>query len=486
MIYPKLSKFSQVKTMTFAQSNANNLFLRFRLAQLLKSSGIVKEKGYGTLEMLFMMLLMILERSRSLYSGIINLQITKQKTPLNNMLNNEHYNWRKLLYLVVKRFTFLCPVRDGKISVLIIDDTAKEKSGRKGESISWFYDHCHKAFFMGFQVITAVLSNGSTAIPIDFELKIGKSRVKHASKSDYHKGTHTEQRERMAKKKKTDIAIQMIKRAIQRRLNFRYLLWDSWYNNSQSLRFVFETLKNKHIDLIAMLKRDAQKYLFQGKYLTSKEIYRKISKWTCHKETGILYKSAIVTVLDKKSHVNPLQQEPLGEIRMCFYKYPNQKRFKIIISTDTELNEMEVLALYLRRWAVEVVFKDLKQHFGFNQSKSSKYAPQIADLTIRCVFYIMFCSLRESNPEKSTEQLIFEFYQEMQENWLDIFSMLIFKSYTKPFLHFAMEQGYTDISQLLENIDVMLMKFFEEEWYENKITEEYNCDIRRNRDRKVS
>jgi len=486
MNYPKLSQFSQVKTMTFAQSNANNLFYRFRLAQLMKFSGIIKKKGYDTIGMLFMMLLMILERSRSLYSGIINLQIEKQKTPLNNMLNNENYNWRKLLYMVVKRFTFLCPARDGKISVLIIDDTAKEKSGRKGESISWFYDHCRKAFFMGFQVITAVWSNGSTAIPIDFELKIGKSRVKHAAKPDYHKGSHTEQRERMAKKKKTDIAIQMIKRAIQRRLNFRYLLWDSWYNNSQSLRFVFEKLKNKHIDLIAMLKRDAQKYLFQGKYLTSKEIYRRIRKWKYHKETGIYFKSVIVTVLDKKSHVNPLKQMALGEIRMCFYKYPNQKRFKIIISTGTELSEMEVLALYLRRWAVEVVFKDLKQHFGFNQSKSSKYAPQIAELSIRCVFYIMFCSLREDNPGKSTEQLIFEFYQEMQENWLDMFSMLMFKSYTRPFLNFALQQGYTDIFQLLENIDLMLMKFFEEEWYENKITEVDNCDFKQYPNHKVS
>jgi hypothetical protein len=169
-----------------------------------------------------------------------------------------------------------------------------------------------------------------------------------------------------------------------------------------------------------------QKYLYCGNYLNSKAICRKRGKWHLNKETGIFYKSAIVTVLDKKSHVKPENQVPLGEIRMCFYKYPNQKKFKIIISTNTELTEMEILGLYLRRWAVEVVFKDLKQHFGFNQSKSSKYAPQIADLTIRCIFYIMFCSLRESHPEKSTEQLLFEFYQEMQEDWLNIFSMLIY------------------------------------------------------------
>jgi len=46
---------------------------------------------------------------------------------------------------------------------------------------------------------------------------------------------------------------------------------------------------------------------------------------------------------------------------------------------------MEILSIYLRRWSIEVVFKDLKQNFGFYQSKSSKYAPQIGDLNIRCI-----------------------------------------------------------------------------------------------------
>ena len=73
----------------------------------------------------------------------------------------------------------------------------------------------------------------------------------------------------------------------------------------------------------------------------------------------------------------------------------------------------------------------------------------------------------------------------MQENWLDIFSMLTFQSKAKPFLLFALNNGYTDISQLLKDIDMMLMKFFEEEWYENKITEVDNCDFRQYPYRKV-
>ena len=186
------------------------------------------------------------------------------------------------------RFAKLCPTLEGKISALIIDDTAKEKTGRRVENSSWFVDHCRKVYYMGYQAIVAAWHNGVVSIPLDFELKIGKARIKHANKSHYCKGTHTEQRQRMARQKKTKIAESFIRRAIQRGFRFRYLLWDSWYNNSGSLRFVFGTLRSKGVDLVAMVRRDGQRYLWGNKFMTIKELYRKSGKWQQNKATGIM------------------------------------------------------------------------------------------------------------------------------------------------------------------------------------------------------
>lgn len=462
MNYPRLAQFSQVKTSSFVQSNANKLFNLFLMHRQLHVSDIDKDKGYSPLEMLFLMLLLILENSGSVFAGISKLGKEKLKTPLNNFLNHEHYNWRKLLYCVAGRFAHLCPIQSDKTPVLIIDDTSREKTGRRGENLAWFVDHCKQRYYMGFQVIMAVWSNGRSAIPLDLELKIGKSKVKRASKTHYHKGTHTEQRERMARQKKVRIAIQFIKRALKRRYKFRYLLWDSWFNCSDSMRFMFTKLKHKGIDLVAMLKRDGQKYLYQGQYLTINELYRKAGKWIQRSGTEIKYKSLFVTILDKSTGTIPERQKPLGQVRMCFYRYSTSKKFKVIISTHTELEEWEVLSIYLRRWAVEVVFKDLKQHFGFAMSKSSKYAPQIADLTIRCVFYIMFCYLQEGQPEKSKEQLLLEFYNEMQETWLDMLGYVFFYEKGKDFLNFALELGCSTITDLLKAYDSIFHKFMEE------------------------
>jgi hypothetical protein len=402
------------------------------------------------------------------------------------MLNSEHYNWRNLLYRVSAMFKSLCPVRDGDISVLIIDDTAKEKTGHKGENTSWFVNHSTKSYYKGFQVILSAWSNGRTLIPLDFELKIGKSKVKRSKKGRYRKGSHTEQRQRMAKQSKIKISLQLIKRGIQRGFKFKYLLWDSWYNSSESLAFVFHKLVSKGIHLVSMVKRDRQKYLYEGNYYTIKGLHRLSGKMRKDPITDVKFKSIIVSLSDKRKHHSNESIKPLGEVRMCFYRYPNCKKYKVIITTDTKLAELEVLSLYLQRWAIEVLFKDLKQHFGYDQSKSSKYAPQIADLTIRCVFYTMFCYLKDNSEGKSTEQIMFEFYREMQESCLDIFSQLVFYKEAHSFFDYLIKKGYKNLDEVRSDLDTLLHNFFEQKWGDYKIDELDNLDFSQFRYKKTA
>ena len=471
MDFIRVAQISQVKTSNLVESNAHFLFKRFKLLSILRHCGIGKDKGHPIEYMMYLMLIIMLKGSRSLFSGMVSLQAARLKSPINSMLNNEFYNWRNLLYRISSQFARLCPTPKGKISALIIDDTAKEKTGRQVENSSWFVDHCRKAYYMGYQTIMSAWHNGVVTIPLDFELKIGKARIKHANKSHYHKGTHTEQRQRMAKQKKSVIAETFIRRALKRGFRFRYLLWDSWYNNSGSLRFVFGTLRSKGIDLVAMVKRDGQKYLWGQHFLTVKELYRKSGKWRRNQVTSILYKSITVAVLDKQSSNQPESQTVLGYVRMCFFRYPQHKKYRALICTDVDLGEMEILSIYLRRWSIEVVFKDLKQYFGYDQSKSSKYAPQIADLTIRCIFYTMFCSLKYQYPERSTEQILIEFYTEMEDNWLDIFCSVVFINNAKRLLEYALSLGYKDVSRLLNDYDSVLRQFMNRHWYEDNIEE---------------
>ncbi len=474
-----LHRFSQVKLSSVGSKNVFDLFKIFRLDAILLQSKIVKQKGHKISEMLFFFLVIILENSNSVFSGIVKNHSLHLKTPINDMLNNSHYNWRNLLYRVAKRFSQLCPESNSDDCCLIFDDTGKEKTGRKTQNSSWFYDHSKSNYFMGFQNITAAWTNGRTALPIDFELKIGKKLIKHARKAKHPKGTHTEQRRRFAREKKTDIIIRMIKRASQRKLPFKYMLWDSWYNCSKSFSFIFETLVPSGKVLISMLKNGTQKYKYGERFLNLKELYRRAGKW-CHDPiSGIKYKSLEVELLDVSSAKKIEERAVIGTIKICFFKYPKVKRWKAIISTDANLSEIEVLKIYLRRWSIECIFKEIRQYFGYNQSKSSNYAAMVADLTIRYVFYIMFCYQKEQNSYKPMGQIVAEFYQELFDLWLNKFVEIMFMNYAKDFIDYAIELGYSNLYDLRGNIDKLLQSFFERDVWLNKITESDNHSFRK-------
>ena len=94
MNFLRIAQISQVKSSDLIEHNAHFLFKRFRLSSILRQCGIGKEKGHPIVFLLYLMLVVMLKGSRSLFSGIASLHATRLKSPLNSMLNNEFYNWR--------------------------------------------------------------------------------------------------------------------------------------------------------------------------------------------------------------------------------------------------------------------------------------------------------------------------------------------------------------------------------------------------------
>jgi len=65
--------------------------------------------------------------------------------------------------------------------------------------------------------------------------------------------------------------------------------------------------------------------------MTIKELCRKSGKWQHNKSTGIMYKSVVLGVLDTQSANQPEFQTVLGNVRICFFRYPQHKRYKALI-----------------------------------------------------------------------------------------------------------------------------------------------------------
>ncbi len=346
--------------------------------------------------------------------------------------------------------------------MLIIDDTKKEKTGKKVDFLSWFYDHLDNTYYRGFQNVMCSYFNGFQSIPLSFHLKIGNyRRIDSDNKKEYESGSAMQSTAKYAKKKKSQIVTQMIKQVMKRRFDFSYVLWDSWYTYSESIKFVFNRLVDKDIHLISMVKRDSRYYHYKGRYLKEHQLFKEAGrKWDKEEDSGIKYKSIVVDYLDSSGDEDKENYPKLGKVKLVFVKYPNVDSYRILLSSDTELSSLEILEKYLYRWSIESMFKNLKQYFGYDQNMTGKYAVQVADLTVRCVFYTMMAYLREYNREKSMRGILFDFYRELYENTLEEFLDKFFMRRIKELLKYALSKGIKKVSDLKNNLHEIYESLF--------------------------
>ena len=475
--------FSQVKNEALLNSELEKLIVRFKIEECLFKAGITKEKGLSPLEMFKILFLVTLSRQRSIHEGLRHEGYLENKSAINDFINNPFINWEKLVYSVNKIFFKHFKSDAGKNNVLIIDDTPKEKTGSKVENLSWFRDHSTNTHYTGYQTIICSLTNERSSVILDFEHKIGKTRCKHSKKGQYQPASHTAHRQIAAKKTKNEICLSMIRRALKHGFSFQYVLWDSWYNNNVSFNYVFKKLVPKGIHLISMLKLGNEKYLYNGVEYTLKELYTKAGNWVQIEGSKIMTKSLEIQIIDKTDD----ERSASGTVKLCYFKYITRRQkarkkgkknktikkvnYKALISTDLKLTEKEIFEQYSKRWGIEVINKDIKTYFGFNQSMSSKYAPMIADFSLKCIFYTMICSLKERSPNKSMYQLFFEFKREIEKHNIDTFILTVMESVMMEFIDLAVSLGYVQLNVSRDMLEELLYDFIHNEAYIDKIEE---------------
>ena len=102
---------------------------------------------------------------------------------------------------------------------------------------------------------------------------------------------------------------------------------------------------------------------------------------------------------------------------------------------------------------------------------STKYAPQIADISINCMFYVMICTLKEQKPQKSSYQILLDLQFEFEEYCYEMFFAYKFRTKTTEFVEFAIGKGLVYISELRVLMNELLDEFICREFYDDKIIE---------------
>ena len=311
------------------------------------------------------------------------------------LLSNSSYNWRKLLSLLsLKILKLLHKVQDKQaIKVLIIDDTVEGKVGKNIEgSCDYLWSNKEKRTVRGINVVSLNYSDGFSNFMLDFAIITNKyARVlieTFKNIVDHRSNAHKRRLETL--KGKSQIAMEMVKRAVNSGIYADYLLVDSWYSKPSFIKEMNEL----GLKVISRMSNNNKIWNFVGDRKTLNGLYDKYKKLKDIKSgtygKKVKYKYFSIIVEHKKA----------GKLKIVFLK--TQEKLIPIVSTDLDITDEVIIETYRRRWDIEQGYKELREHFGFGKEENRIYEALIARITLSFFTYNIVSYINRISHEPKT------------------------------------------------------------------------------------
>ncbi|MBO5485339.1 MAG: transposase [Eubacterium sp.] len=395
-------------------------FTRFHVSSALKASNAYKKKGIPVVEV-FQYLFLLIFSNRSMYMSLI----TGRNTP--GFAKDTVYRFMKMIQINWIRFTTLLASRiikdaivplDSKerTNVLIIDDSMFERNrSKKVELLAKAYDHANHRYRFGFRMLTLGWSDGSTFLPVNSVLLSSenkKNRINEAA--DVDKRTVGYKRRMLSMQKGTQAMIELLKIAKKAAIPAKYVLFDSWFSSPSTLHAV----KSIGYDIIGMVKKTPKMFFqYNGEAMSLTTIYNQNKK----RRGRSRYLLSVLVDVVKDGEVIPA--------KVVYVRNRNKrKEYLCLISTDTTLDENEIIRIYGKRWDIEVFFKVCKSYLNLSRECNSLSYDAITAHTAVVFTRYMMLSLesRESNDNRSLGELFLYFSDKMSDiTWIQAFQMLL-------------------------------------------------------------
>ena len=395
-------------------------FKRFHISSALKASNAYKKKGIPVIEV-FQYLFLLIFSNRSMYMSLI----TGRNTP--GFAKDTVYRFMKMLQINWIRFTTLLASRiirdaivpldsEDRANVLIIDDSMFERNrSKKVELLAKAYDHANHRYRFGFRMLTLGWSDGSSFLPVNSILLSSenkKNRVNEAVKVD--KRTAGYKRRLLSIQKGTQAMLELLKTAKKAAVPAKYVLFDSWFSSPSTLHAV----KTIGYDVIGMVKKTPKMFFrYKGEDISLITIYNRNKK----RRGRSRYLLSVLVDVVKDGKVIPAKVVSVRNRN-------KRKEYLCLISTDTTLDENEIIRIYGKRWDIEVFFKVCKSYLNLSRECNSlSYDAMTAHTAVVFTRYMMLSlESREGSDNRSLGELFLYFSDEMSDiTWIQAFRMLL-------------------------------------------------------------
>jgi hypothetical protein len=390
-----------------------NFVKQFKVISALKKANCYKEKGICVHD-IFCYLLQLVYTGKSMYMSYQTENNTPKfrKDVVYRFLNSMYINWQVFLLKLSKTIIndhLVNLTSEKRINAIVIDDSFYGRLRSKNvELLSNVNDHASKGqkYKKGFRMLTMGWTDGNTFLPLSFNLQSSEKQKNRycEMKEGLNKNSIAYKRRKQAISKSPDVMLQMLESAVKAGIQAKHVLFDSWFSYPVTIMKIFK-LK---LHTVARLKNTTKiKYIFEGERKTLAQIYRSKKKRP-GKSKYLL--SVTAQICDDKD--NTL------DVKIVFVRdRNNKKKWIAIISTDLSLAEEEIIALYGKRWNIEVFFKMCKSYLNLGKEfQGLSYDSMIAHTSIVMVRYMMLAVENRNNQDSRTMgELFFLCFDELQD-----------------------------------------------------------------------
>ena len=340
-------------------------FTRFHVSSALKASNAYKKKGIPVTE-IFQYLFLLIFSNRSMYMSLI----TGRNTP--GFAKDSVYRFMKMVQTNWIRFTTI-------LSSRIIRDAIVPLDSKDRASVLIIDDSMFER-------------NRSKKVELP-------AKVYDHAKHKYRFGFQM---------------LTLLETAKKAAIPAKYVLFDSWFSSPSTLHAV----KGIGYDVIGMVKKTPKMFFrYNGEDMSLVSIYNRNKK----RRGRSRYLLSVMVDVVKDGEIIPA--------KVVYVRNRNKrKEYLCLISTDTNLDENEIIRIYGKRWDIEVFFKVCKSYLNLSRECNSlSYDAMTAHTAVVFTRYMMLSlESRESHDNRSLGELFLYFSDEMSDiTWIQAFQMLL-------------------------------------------------------------
>lgn len=285
-------------------------------------------------------------------------------------LGQEAYD-QKTYWQTIKPLVRTIETEEG---LLLIDDTLEEKPyTAENELICYHYDHSQNRMVKGVNIVNFVYHSQVTEVeainvPVAFE---------GVTKSEYYTHKKTGKLKRKSTVTKNEMVRARLKVLVQHnRLQFKYILWDSWFSSKENMALVKLDLKKEFVAAIkanrtvALSEQDKQ----EGEFVKVSDLDLAVG------QRRLVYLKGL--------------DFPVALVKQVFINKDGSTGRLYLVSSDTSLSYLHITTIYQKRWNVETFHKSLKQHAALEKSPTKTVRSQRNHIFAAMIAFIKWEQLR--------------------------------------------------------------------------------------------